>query len=182
MMAHITYLSDKGLEAKFGRTKRAEAAAREIFDVEFEVESYLRHQGKSFVNRFDANTYLFLTKALDRFDLYGENADIVVDSGRFPHHGRERLAGELLESVGPGESLDQVVGERATGRVKAFGEMADRGRLWGQQPQAIGSRPVQQQFQQPSTSTTAGEDDQVFGEIDDAVVVAVLDQPVGHCR
>ncbi|NQY32933.1 MAG: homoserine O-acetyltransferase, partial [Coraliomargarita sp.] len=70
MMAHITYLSDAGMEAKFGR-KRRNADAKEHFDVEFEVESYLRYQGQAFVSRFDANTYLCLTKALDRFDLYG---------------------------------------------------------------------------------------------------------------
>ena len=73
MMAHITYLSETGMEAKFGR-KRRDTVAREPFenyDVEFEVESYLRHQGQAFVSRFDANTYLCLTKALDRFDLYG---------------------------------------------------------------------------------------------------------------
>ena len=68
MMAHITYLSDKGMEDKFGRKRRA--AAEEHFDVEFEVESYLRYQGQSFVTRFDANSYLYLTKALDRFDLH----------------------------------------------------------------------------------------------------------------
>ncbi|MEO0509127.1 MAG: homoserine O-acetyltransferase [Verrucomicrobiota bacterium] len=69
MMAHITYLSDAGLEAKFGR-KRRKNEAKEHFDVEFEVESYLRYQGQAFVSRFDANTYLYLTKALDRFDLH----------------------------------------------------------------------------------------------------------------
>ncbi len=76
MMAHITYLSDKGLEEKFGRNRRAFVNSdnpRRQFDVEFEVESYLRYQGRSFVNRFDANTYLYLTKALDRFDLYGKS-------------------------------------------------------------------------------------------------------------
>ena len=72
MMAHITYLSDAGMEAKFGR-KRRNADAEEHFDVEFEVESYLRYQGQAFVSRFDANTYLYLTKALDRFDLHGED-------------------------------------------------------------------------------------------------------------
>ncbi|WP_309381315.1 homoserine O-acetyltransferase MetX [Cerasicoccus frondis] len=72
MMAHITYLSDRGMDDKFGRRKRS-SDARELFDIEFEVESYLRYQGKSFVNRFDANTYLYFTKALDRFDLYGDN-------------------------------------------------------------------------------------------------------------
>ena len=80
MMAHITYLSEESMERKFGRNRQRspseEAETGQRFDVEFEVESYLRHQGKSFVNRFDANTYLFLTKALDRFDLYGENNDL----------------------------------------------------------------------------------------------------------
>lgn len=73
MMAHITYLSDVGMESKFGRKRRSGEGAREHFDnfdVEFEVESYLRYQGQSFVSRFDANTYLYLTKALDRFDLH----------------------------------------------------------------------------------------------------------------
>lgn len=73
MMAHITYLSDAGLEAKFGR-KRRNRNAEEHFDVEFEVESYLRYQGQAFVSRFDANTYLYLTKALDRFDLHGPSS------------------------------------------------------------------------------------------------------------
>lgn len=75
MMAHITYLSDVGMEAKFGR-KRRNADAQEHFDVEFEVESYLRYQGQAFVSRFDANTYLYLTKALDRFDLHGPNGTL----------------------------------------------------------------------------------------------------------
>lgn len=70
MMAHITYLSDAGMEAKFGRKRRPHDKGREHFDVEFEVESYLRYQGVSFASRFDANTYLYLTKALDRFDLH----------------------------------------------------------------------------------------------------------------
>ena len=73
MMAHITYLSDKGLENKFGRDRTDDASTRKPFDVEFEVESYLRYQGRRFVSRFDANTYLYFTKALDRFDLYGES-------------------------------------------------------------------------------------------------------------
>lgn len=71
MMAHITYLSDKGLEAKFGRERVGLKEASDLFDAEFQVERYLRYQGRSFTSRFDANTYLYLTKALDRFDLYG---------------------------------------------------------------------------------------------------------------
>jgi homoserine O-acetyltransferase len=69
MMAHITYLSDRAMEDKFGRNRREKTLGRQLSEVEFEVESYLHYQGKTFVNRFDANTYLYFTKALDRFDL-----------------------------------------------------------------------------------------------------------------
>ena len=79
MMAHITYLSDVGLEAKFGRKLKQGDVSKEHFDVEFEVESYLHYQGKSFVTRFDANSYLYLTKALDRFDFFeGDSPELTV--------------------------------------------------------------------------------------------------------
>ena len=70
MMAHITYLSDESMDKKFGR-RRTGAADNPAytFDVQFEVESYLRHQGESFINRFDANSYLYISRALDHFDL-----------------------------------------------------------------------------------------------------------------
>ncbi len=71
MMAHITYLSDAGMDRKFGRRRRVEAAGDSPFEADFEVEGYLRHQGRSFINRFDANTYLYFTRALDYFDLPG---------------------------------------------------------------------------------------------------------------
>ncbi|MES1943218.1 homoserine O-acetyltransferase [Salinisphaera sp. PC39] len=67
MLGHITYLSDEAMRAKFGRDLRA-GRINYGFDVEFQVESYLRYQGQSFVDRFDANTYLLMTKALDYFD------------------------------------------------------------------------------------------------------------------
>ncbi|MGH8459017.1 MAG: homoserine O-succinyltransferase MetX, partial [Nevskiales bacterium] len=67
MLGHITYLSDDAMRAKFGRDLR-EGKINFNYDVEFQVESYLRHQGQSFVDRFDANTYLLMTKALDYFD------------------------------------------------------------------------------------------------------------------
>jgi homoserine O-acetyltransferase/O-succinyltransferase len=76
MMAHITYLSDQGMEEKFGRERIARGDARERFGAEFQVESYLRYQGQSFISRFDANSYLYLTKALDRFDLYSERGTL----------------------------------------------------------------------------------------------------------
>ena len=67
MLGHITYLSDDAMREKFGRDLR-EGKLSFGFDVEFQVESYLRYQGKSFVDRFDANTYLLMTKVLDYFD------------------------------------------------------------------------------------------------------------------
>jgi homoserine O-acetyltransferase len=70
MMAHITYVSDASMDRKFGRRKKETAnGAAYTFDVQFEVEGYLRHQGQSFINRFDANSYLYITRALDQFDL-----------------------------------------------------------------------------------------------------------------
>jgi len=67
MLGHITYLSDDAMRNKFGRELR-EGKLNFGFDVDFQVESYLRYQGRSFVDRFDANTYLLMTKALDYFD------------------------------------------------------------------------------------------------------------------
>jgi homoserine O-acetyltransferase len=70
MMAHITYVSDASMDRKFGRKKKDTAAGDAYtLDMQFEVESYLRHQGQSFINRFDANSYLYITRALDQFDL-----------------------------------------------------------------------------------------------------------------
>jgi homoserine O-acetyltransferase len=71
MVGHVTYLSDRGMQRKFGRRRRDDAVAAP-FDADFEVEHYLDHQGRAFVDRFDANTLLYLTKALDRFDLEAE--------------------------------------------------------------------------------------------------------------
>ncbi len=69
MSAHITYLSDSALHRRFGRNLQDRAARTFSFDADFQVESYLRHQGQSFVERFDPNSYLYLTRAMDYFDL-----------------------------------------------------------------------------------------------------------------
>ncbi len=69
MAAHITYLSEQGLTERFGRRLQNRAALGFGFDAEFQVESYLRHQGLTFTERFDANSYLYITRAMDYFDL-----------------------------------------------------------------------------------------------------------------
>ncbi len=68
MIGHITYLSDDSMEAKFGRERRQGAPGFSTQAIEFEIESYLRHQGDKFSSYFDANTYLLITRALDWFD------------------------------------------------------------------------------------------------------------------
>ncbi len=69
MAAHITYLSKKGLQEKFGRKLQERDDFKFGFDADFQIESYLRHQGSVFVDRFDANSYLYITRAMDYFDL-----------------------------------------------------------------------------------------------------------------
>ena len=69
MAAHITYLSKQGLQEKFGRKLQDKGSLKFSFDADFQIESYLRHQGSAFVDRFDANSYLYITRAMDYFDL-----------------------------------------------------------------------------------------------------------------
>ncbi|MEQ8508565.1 MAG: homoserine O-acetyltransferase [Rhodospirillaceae bacterium] len=73
MAAHITYLSEPALQRKFGRRLQDREKLTYGFDADFQVESYLRHQGSTFVDRFDANSYLYITRAMDYFDLAEEN-------------------------------------------------------------------------------------------------------------
>ena len=72
MAAHITYLSEEALHRKFGRNLQARDVKTFSFDADFQVESYLRHQGFGFVDRFDPNSYLYITRAMDYFDLPAE--------------------------------------------------------------------------------------------------------------
>ncbi|HZA02737.1 MAG TPA: homoserine O-acetyltransferase, partial [Hyphomicrobiaceae bacterium] len=80
MAAHITYLSDSALHRRFGRNLQDRAARTFSFDADFQVENYLRHQGISFVERFDANSYLYITRACDYFDLAAEYADVLANA------------------------------------------------------------------------------------------------------
>ena len=77
MMGHITYMSERSMEEKFGRKLKGKEKLGYDFSHDFEVESYLKYRGKSFVQRFDANSYLYLSKALDYFDL-SEDDDLVT--------------------------------------------------------------------------------------------------------
>jgi homoserine O-acetyltransferase len=83
MIAHITYLSEDSIELKFGR--RLQDSDRFAFDMqketEFQIESYLHYQGKRFVQRFDANSYLYLTRAMDYFDL-SDGCESLTDAVR----------------------------------------------------------------------------------------------------
>ena len=76
MLAHITYLSEESMASKFGRTLRDAEEYTYEFDSEFSVETYLDHQGTKFVERFDANSYMYLTKAMDYFDLGAERGGL----------------------------------------------------------------------------------------------------------
>ena len=80
MAAHITYLSEEGLTEKFGRRLQDRDAKSFGFDADFQVESYLRYQGSGFTRRFDANSYLYITRAMDYFDLAEEHGGKLADA------------------------------------------------------------------------------------------------------
>jgi homoserine O-acetyltransferase/O-succinyltransferase len=82
MAAHITYLSDAALHRKFGRELQDRTAPTFGFDADFQVESYLRHQGSIFVERFDANSYLYITRAMDYFDLAADYQGVLANAFR----------------------------------------------------------------------------------------------------
>ena len=82
MAAHITYLSDAALHRKFGRRMQDRELPTFSFDADFQVESYLRYQGSSFVERFDANSYLYLTRAMDYFDIAADHDGKLAEAFR----------------------------------------------------------------------------------------------------
>ena len=87
MIAHITYLSEDAMHRKFGRKLQSRDIISFGFDADFQVESYLRYQGQSFVDRFDANSYLYLTRAMDYFD----NDEKFKKNIEFSHTPNEHL-------------------------------------------------------------------------------------------
>jgi homoserine O-acetyltransferase/O-succinyltransferase len=82
MAAHITYLSEQALHRKFGRNLQDRTGLTYGFDADFQVENYLRHQGITFVERFDANSYLYITRACDYFDLAAEHGGALANAFR----------------------------------------------------------------------------------------------------
>jgi homoserine O-acetyltransferase len=82
MSAHVTYLSEKALHRKFGRNLQDRPAVTFGFDADFQIESYLRHQGMTFVERFDANSYLYITRATDYFDLSADHDGVLANAFR----------------------------------------------------------------------------------------------------
>ena len=114
MEAHITYLSEAALERKFARRLQDKPALSYAFEPDFQVESYLHHQGASFVERFDANSYLYITRAMDYFDLAADYGGNLADAFRatttrfqgvsftsdwlFPTSENKRIADALKEA------------------------------------------------------------------------------------
>jgi homoserine O-acetyltransferase len=82
MAAHITYLSEAALHRKFGRNLQDRESITYGFDADFQIESYLRHQGSTFVDRFDANSYLYITRAMDYFDLADDYGGVLANAFR----------------------------------------------------------------------------------------------------
>ena len=87
MAAHITYLSEPALQRKFGRELQRDGLSWG-FDADFQVESYLRHQGASFVDRFDANSYLYITRAMDYFDIAASHGGVLASAFTRARHMR----------------------------------------------------------------------------------------------
>ncbi|BCJ89545.1 homoserine O-acetyltransferase [Terrihabitans soli] len=80
MQAHITYLSEAALQRKFGRELQDRESRTFTFDADFQVESYLRYQGSSFVERFDPNSYLYITRAMDYYDLAADHGGVLANA------------------------------------------------------------------------------------------------------
>lgn len=128
MAAHITYLSEPALQRKFGRELQRDGLSWG-FDADFQVESYLRHQGASFVSRFDANSYLYITRALDYFDLAAAHGGVLAEAFRRARHVRFcvlSFSSDWLYSTA--ESRDIVRALNAAGCRASFVEIqTDKG-------------------------------------------------------
>ena len=144
MMAHITYLSDASMDRKFGRKTvkprpspvvpgdagsgmlgdEGAPATAAAFDINFEVQSYLRYQGQSFINRFDANTYLYITRAIDGFDLaasYGGS----LENAFAPVRAETLVVGFTSDWLFPPEQNREIVlALQRAGKNASYAELA----------------------------------------------------------
>jgi homoserine O-acetyltransferase len=127
MAAHITYLSEAALQRKFGRELHNRDELSFGFDADFQIESYLRHQGMTFVDRFDANSYLYITRAMDYFDLAGDYGGVLAEAFRgaktrfclvsftsdwlFPTSENKRIA-HALNAAGANVSFVEIESDR----------------------------------------------------------------------
>jgi len=128
MAGHISYLSESGLQEKFGRKLQEKADYEFSFDADFQVESYLRHQGYSFVDRFDANSYLYITRAMDYFDLSRQYKGGLIEA--FKDHKTKFLVISFSSDwlYPTKQSKDIVIALNATGANVAFAEIkTDKG-------------------------------------------------------
>jgi homoserine O-acetyltransferase/O-succinyltransferase len=130
MAAHITYLSEAGLTEKFGRRLQARpdnlnGAKSFGFDADFQIESYLRHQGISFVDRFDANSYLYITRAMDYFDLAEQHGGLLATAFAGSHKTRFCLVSFDTDWLYPtAESRAIVHALNAAGAPVSFVELS----------------------------------------------------------
>ena len=127
MEAHITYLSEAALERKFGRGLQNKDKLSFAFEPDFQVESYLHHQGSTFVDRFDANSYLYITRAMDYFDLAADYGGVLAGAFRnspvrfqgisftsdwlFPTAENQRIA-DALKTAGADVSFSEIESDR----------------------------------------------------------------------
>jgi homoserine O-acetyltransferase len=128
MAAHITYMSDKGLQERFGRKLQEKKDYEFTFDADFQIESYLRHQGNTFVDRFDANSYLYISRAMDYFDLAKQFKNGLV--GAFQNHKTKFLIISFSSDwlYPTKNSKDIVIALNASGTNVAFAEIkTDKG-------------------------------------------------------
>ncbi|MFN9849997.1 MAG: homoserine O-acetyltransferase [Alphaproteobacteria bacterium] len=128
MAAHITYLSESALQRKFGRELQRDGLSWG-FDADFQVESYLRHQGASFVDRFDANSYLYITRALDYFDLAGQHGGVLANAFQRARHVKFCVLSFSSDWLYPtSESRDVVRALNGAGCRASFAEIeTDKG-------------------------------------------------------
>jgi len=128
MAAHITYMSDKGLQERFGRKLQEKKDYEFTFDADFQIESYLRYQGNVFVNRFDANSYLYISRAMDYFDLSKQFKNGLIEA--FQNHKTKFLIISFSSDwlYPTKNSKDIVIALNASGANVAFAEIkTDKG-------------------------------------------------------